>query len=192
MLQHSRGDGESAAANAREDAVVLTRIRTVQVRDATTLLHTLSDLEEKLAEASTPRNPASFFRNLKLVVIDSLGSLFACVIGGRQSVGHALLVSVSTLIQRIMTQYHIAFVVTNHTTEYQGKVSPALGDTWTHMPCVSMVLTRPDLKASDSSARRATIRKSNKNDTLAAADFSVGVVGVADPVCEVSTSEESR
>lgn len=48
-------------------------------------------------------------------MVDSLGFLFASAVGGKQTVGHSLLVSVSTAMQRIMSRRHIAFVVTNHT-----------------------------------------------------------------------------
>lgn len=53
----------------------------------------LTELEQELEESSD-----RFFKSLKLVVIDSLGAVFAPIIGG-SLVAHSLLVSIVQLLQ---------------------------------------------------------------------------------------------
>ena len=54
----------------------------------------LADLEEELAHPSD-----NFYKNMKLVVIDSMGAAFAPIIGGTSHMAYALLVSVVQTLQ---------------------------------------------------------------------------------------------
>jgi hypothetical protein len=57
-------------------------------------LQELTELEQQLCDGSD-----RFFANLKLIVIDSLGTAFAPLIGGGTHFGHSLLVSVVQTLQ---------------------------------------------------------------------------------------------
>ena len=50
------------------------------------------------------------------------------------------------------------------------------------------ILSRPDARGPDSALRRATVRKSNKNETNATADFEIGEGGITDPVLHATCS----
>jgi hypothetical protein len=54
----------------------------------------LVKLEQDLEQASE-----RFFKTLKLIIIDSIGSVFAPIVGGTSNVGHSLLVSVVQILQ---------------------------------------------------------------------------------------------
>ncbi|EKX37139.1 hypothetical protein GUITHDRAFT_116717 [Guillardia theta CCMP2712] len=146
----------------------------------------LSDLEIKLQSAfGLSRNTSdglhidSFLVNLKMVVVDSIGSLFAPILGGASMVGHCMLLDIVQKIQRMMTKYSIAVLVTNHTTIARGgnseHVQAAMGETWSRLPCVSLMIT-----AFSSDVRRLTIRKSNKNASQAYTHFLITEMGLSD------------
>lgn len=190
---HAQDDGlrsqmEEVEEEADEDEdeetwdAPLQRLRVYRVANADALLWELTELEQQLCDGSD-----RFFANLKLIVIDSLGTAFAPLIGGGTHFGHSLLVSVVQTLQRLSAQYNVSVVVTNHTTSgfnHLHQHQPALGDTWSHLPCVSVSISFVDGDMT-TSRRRAQVRKSNKNHTLAVADFCLCAAGVADEMSPV-------
>ena len=94
----------------------LQRLRVVHVADADTLLWELATLEHQLDTASKPASPDTHLKRLKLIVVDSIGTAFAPIIGGTSHIAYSLLVSVVQTLQRIAARFHVCVLVTNHTT----------------------------------------------------------------------------
>jgi hypothetical protein len=60
-------------------------------------LQELAELEQQLEDVSTSSD--RFIQTLKLIVVDSMGTLFSPLIGGASFFGHSLLVAVAQTFQ---------------------------------------------------------------------------------------------
>ncbi|KAJ3706356.1 hypothetical protein LUZ61_010061 [Rhynchospora tenuis] len=79
---------------------------------------------------------------LCLLVIDSVSSIIAPVIGGKNSQGWCMVASVGVLLKRIAYEHNIAVLVTNHMVGGEnGTVKPALGESWKGIPHVRLLLS---------------------------------------------------
>ncbi|KAI3811619.1 hypothetical protein L1987_21345 [Smallanthus sonchifolius] len=76
---------------------------------------------------------------VRLVIIDSVSSLIAPLLGGGNAQGHALMVSVGYLLKKLADRHNIAVVVTNHMVSGEvGNLKPALGESWKNIPHVRL------------------------------------------------------
>jgi RAD51-like protein 3 len=136
---------------------LLNHIKYYKCFDAYSLIDILSNIENGLKLKETPH-----YRNLKLVVVDSIGAIMGSIVGGKQSQGHVLMTSAARLMKVIATDYNIAFLVTNHTVtameEGRGKVRAALGESWHSIPNTQVMLTSNPAN----NTRCATLSKSSR------------------------------
>ncbi|KAH6765620.1 DNA repair RAD51-like protein [Perilla frutescens var. hirtella] len=80
---------------------------------------------------------------VKMLIIDSLSSLIAPVLGGGGTHGHALMVTAGFLLKELAHEYNICVMVTNHMVGGEAGVSkPALGESWKSIPHVRLLLSR--------------------------------------------------
>ncbi|GAV57867.1 Rad51 domain-containing protein, partial [Cephalotus follicularis] len=80
---------------------------------------------------------------VRLLIIDSISSVIAPILGGSSSQGHALMVSAGFLLKKLAHEHNLAVLVTNHTVGGEGGISkPALGESWKSIPHVRLLLSR--------------------------------------------------
>jgi RecA/RadA recombinase len=90
---------------------------------------------------------SGFFKQLRLVMIDSVGALFSPLMGSSGTSNSdkysasALLSSFSRTVHSLATTFNLAFVVTNHCSMYEGIARPALGSAWLAMANVRLIFT---------------------------------------------------
>jgi RAD51-like protein 3 len=93
-------------------ADIMTRIRCIRVFNAFSLINGLQQLRDLLEKTGCDEDP--FASKLKLVVIDSLGSLISPILGSKQTMGHGIMIEISRIMKAIAREHHIAFLVTNY------------------------------------------------------------------------------
>ncbi|XP_051113202.1 DNA repair protein RAD51 homolog 4 isoform X2 [Andrographis paniculata] len=127
-------------SNAEGDKVlqqVMNRIVCHSVYNIFTLLDMLSKLIIDLK--------SQIQRQVRMLIIDSLSSLIAPVLGGGGPHGHALMVTTGFLLKEIAHEHNISILVTNHTVAGEGGSSkPALGESWKSIPHVRLLLSPHD------------------------------------------------
>ncbi|EAS66855.1 hypothetical protein DDB_G0285287 [Dictyostelium discoideum AX4] len=116
---------------------ILDRIKVFNCFDSITLLELLSTIDSTLSIISDeiPTFENQFYKGLKMVVIDSIGTLLAPIIGGKQTQGHYTMMMISRLIKYIADTYQIIFLITNNTVggnSFDNKA--ALGEAWSMVP----------------------------------------------------------
>ncbi|XP_024975131.1 DNA repair protein RAD51 homolog 4 isoform X2 [Cynara cardunculus var. scolymus] len=80
---------------------------------------------------------------VRLIIVDSISSLIAPILGGSNAHGHALMVSVGYLLKELADRHNIAVVVTNHMVGGEGgTLKPALGESWKNIPHVRLQLSQ--------------------------------------------------
>jgi hypothetical protein len=73
----------------------------------------LLDLLERL-RVELEGKQSETFKRLRVIIIDSLGSLLGAVLGGQQGTfGHSMMMNVSRIMKSMASEYNIAFVVRN-------------------------------------------------------------------------------
>ncbi|KAL1558074.1 DNA repair protein RAD51 4-like isoform X1 [Salvia divinorum] len=104
------------------------------VFDIFTLLDMLRQLMNNL------RSQISF--QVRMLIIDSLSSLIAPVLGGGGAHGHALMATAGFLLKEIAHESNLCVVVTNHMVAGEaGMLKPALGESWKSIPHVRLLLS---------------------------------------------------
>ncbi|KAJ4772214.1 DNA repair protein RAD51 [Rhynchospora pubera] len=79
---------------------------------------------------------------LCLLIVDSVSSVIAPVIGGKNSQGWCMMASVGVLLKRIAYEHNIAVLVTNHMVGGEnGTLKPALGESWKGIPHIRLLLS---------------------------------------------------
>ncbi|XP_071720339.1 DNA repair protein RAD51 homolog 4 isoform X2 [Rutidosis leptorrhynchoides] len=79
---------------------------------------------------------------VRLLIVDSISSLIAPVLGGSNSQGYVLMVSVGYLLKELADRHNIAVLVTNHMVSGEGgNLKPALGESWKNIPHVRLQLS---------------------------------------------------
>ncbi|KAN0048086.1 hypothetical protein ACTA71_002478 [Dictyostelium dimigraforme] len=118
---------------------ILDRIKVFNCFDSITLLELLGTIDNTLSIISDERPTFEnhFYKGLKMVVIDSIGTLLAPIIGGKQTQGHYTMMMISRLIKYIADTYQIIFLITNNTVSsgsngFDNKA--ALGEAWSMVP----------------------------------------------------------
>eukprot|EP00271_Cylindrocystis_brebissonii_P016502 TRINITY_DN4019_c0_g3_i2.p1 TRINITY_DN4019_c0_g3~~TRINITY_DN4019_c0_g3_i2.p1 ORF type:complete len:175 (+),score=28.89 TRINITY_DN4019_c0_g3_i2:248-772(+) len=117
-------------------------------------IHTLLDLLENIhSRCRHPGEEWPFFERLSLLVVDSPSSVVAAVLGGAQSQGHALMMSLSRKLKQMAVELRLAVLITNHTVAGEGGDSkPALGESWKSVPHTRLLLRRPDASSTKCTA----------------------------------------
>ncbi|CAN6179881.1 unnamed protein product [Urochloa humidicola] len=78
-----------------------------------------------------------------LLIIDSISSLLAPIIGGKYPQGRSMMISVAMILKKLADEHNLSVLVTNHTVSAgNGVVKPALGESWKAVPHVRLVISR--------------------------------------------------
>ncbi|XP_011089831.1 DNA repair protein RAD51 homolog 4 isoform X2 [Sesamum indicum] len=129
---------ESDPANTEVDEIVqrvMSSIVCYSIFDIFTLLDMLHQLMNNLK--------SEIGCNVRMLIIDSLSSLIAPVLGGGGAHGHALMVTAGFLLKELAHEHNLSIVVTNHMVAGEaGSSKPALGDSWKSIPHVRLLLHR--------------------------------------------------
>ncbi|KAK4441119.1 DNA repair protein [Sesamum alatum] len=81
--------------------------------------------------------------HVRMLIIDSLSSLIAPVLGSGGAHGHALMVTAGFLLKELAHEHNLSIVVTNHMVAGEaGSSKPALGESWKSIPHVRLLLYR--------------------------------------------------
>ncbi|PVD31328.1 hypothetical protein C0Q70_06740 [Pomacea canaliculata] len=103
----------------------------------------------------------SFFHSVKLVVVDSVASVFHPVLGGKQMDSLALLEQLGLQLKQLAVDFCLAVLVSNNMTSgFEGKKQPSLGRLWSHVPHTRIILERETNSLTKTSHRKAVLVKS--------------------------------
>ncbi|XP_057781647.1 DNA repair protein RAD51 homolog 4 isoform X3 [Salvia miltiorrhiza] len=92
---------------------------------------------------SSDASTAEIDFQVRMLIIDSLSSLIAPVLGGGGAHGHALMVTAGFLLKEIAHEFNVCVVVTNHMVAGEAGISkPALGESWKSIPHVRLLLSK--------------------------------------------------
>lgn len=117
---------------------VMDRILCHSVFDMYAMLDVLHQLESNLRSQICTVNG-----QVQLIIVDSMSSLIAPILGCRGASGHALMISAGFLLKKLAYEYNLAVLVTNHMVGGEGgTLKPALGESWKSIPHVRLLLSR--------------------------------------------------
>ncbi|CAL5080297.1 unnamed protein product [Urochloa decumbens] len=78
-----------------------------------------------------------------LLIIDSISSLLAPIIGGKYPQGRSMMITVAMILKKLANDHNLSVLVTNHMVSAgNGAVKPALGESWKAVPHVRLVISR--------------------------------------------------
>lgn len=82
-------------------------------------------------------------RRICLLIIDSISSLLAPIIGGKYPQGRSMMISLAMILKKLAYEHNLAVLVTNHMVSAgNGAVKPALGESWKSVPHVRLMISR--------------------------------------------------
>ncbi|CAM0905861.1 unnamed protein product [Alopecurus aequalis] len=77
-----------------------------------------------------------------LLIIDSISSLLAPIIGGKNSQGRSMMISVAMILKKLADKHNLSVLVTNHMVAGNGAPKPALGESWKAVPHIRLMISR--------------------------------------------------
>ncbi|KAM0850499.1 hypothetical protein ACQ4PT_053031 [Festuca glaucescens] len=77
-----------------------------------------------------------------LLIIDSISSILAPIIGGKYSQGRSMMISVAVILKKLADKHNLSVLVTNHMVGGNGAPKPALGESWKAVPHIRLVISR--------------------------------------------------
>jgi len=160
--------------DAQDTVRFLNHIECFKCFDVFSLIGVLCGIEECLKQKDIP-----YYRNLKFIVIDSLGALISPILGGKQTQGHALMINIARTMKAIAKEHHIAFVVTNHTVTFKtnkdNNLRPALGESWSFVPNTRLILAN---EQHQQHVKKATLTKSSRLAANQSVLFKIAAEGI--------------
>lgn len=158
----TRAAWEAAGEHVRSAEETLSSIRCVAAHTLPALI-TAVDGVRRMLDAQEWQ----FASALRVVVVDSLSSVVAPVLGGGLSDGHAMMWHAARSLKALACAHHVACLVTCHTVhgraDHGGAERPALGRSWAYAAD-----TRVSLSAD---GRFGTLCKSNRSAVGARAEL---------------------
>jgi RAD51-like protein 3 len=162
---------------------MLDRIRCFEIFDAFVLLNLLEQ-----TNAMIESKESYFGKNLRLIVIDSITSLIAPILGGvkmpnltqyPQRQGHSVMVEISRLIKEIAVNHDVIVLLTNSLIgEEGGDQRPALGASWVSVPSMRLTLAKEKYSNTDRDLYSATVESSNCTALGAKSYFEIQSAGI--------------
>ncbi|KAK3129324.1 hypothetical protein QOZ80_6BG0477690 [Eleusine coracana subsp. coracana] len=77
-----------------------------------------------------------------MLIIDSVSSLIAPIIGGKYPQGRSMMMSVAVVLKKLADEHSLSVLVTNHMVSAgNGALKPALGQSWRTVPHVRLMLS---------------------------------------------------
>lgn len=140
---------------------MLAKLYCVKVFNIFDLINHLTKVKEQIESLTDP-----FMNGVKLIIVDSINSIVAPILGGSQAQGHALMIKLALLLKELSYENNIAVLVLNGTvsakiSEYMdNRFKPALGKHWLSVPAVRLFM---DFGSSRNiQLRSLTIHKHNR------------------------------
>ncbi|KAK3084220.1 hypothetical protein FSP39_010227 [Pinctada imbricata] len=115
---------------------MLQSIHCLQIFDIYSLMEALEDVRMAIVKKTD-----CFYRNLRLLIVDSVASVIYPVLGGQQTDGHALMVHLALKLKQLASEFSMAVLVTNNVVRVDGRVNTSLGKTWSHVPHSRLIIT---------------------------------------------------
>ena len=143
---------------------MLAKLCCVKVFNIFDLILHLENVKERI-ESITDH----FMFGMKLIVIDSINTIIAPILGGFQTRGHALMIKLALLLKELSYECNVAVLVLNGTvtsknSEYMNNnFKPALGKHWLGVPAIRLFLDFGSSKNIE--LRSLTIHKHNRLST---------------------------
>ncbi|XP_023215141.1 DNA repair protein RAD51 homolog 4-like isoform X1 [Centruroides sculpturatus] len=154
---------------------ILQRIHMVNAYDVFELMKLLEDLKIQLCSQSlTP------YRNLKLVILDSVAAVISPRLGIQNSDGRGLMVHLAYLLKNLCSDHALAVVICNNTVRGDdGMFKPALGQYWKFVPSVTLQMER-DSRDGDlhSNVRKVTTKKSCRQFVPVSTKIRISLYGI--------------
>nr|XP_029527393.1 DNA repair protein RAD51 homolog 4 [Oncorhynchus nerka] len=150
---------QAKSCNIEEQMEALQRIQVFPVFDIFSLLGCLHHFRcVGLQQASAGGG------SVKAVIVDSVSAVISPILGGKQNEGMSMMMQVAGLLKTIAKDFNVAVLVTNTVTrDGNGQLKAGLGQTWSHVPRIRILLQRLERPGSTcSSVRTATLAKSSR------------------------------
>eukprot|EP00850_Spirogloea_muscicola_P020331 SM000212S06924 [mRNA] locus=s212:217456:220037:- [translate_table: standard] len=144
-------------------------------------IHSLLYLLDEICRRKTlAMQPTDYFKQLRLLIVDSASAIVAPVLGSGQSQGHLLMQTLSRRLKSLAIEHDVAVLVTNHTVAGDAdQPKPALGETWKSVPQVRLSLNK-NPSSNVSSAALLTPSLLNMKQSVMVRISRMGVVNALD------------
>jgi len=160
----------------------MSNVRCFKAFDAFTLLAVLDNIGyhlEKQKEIQNNNDENGYYSKLQLIIIDSMASVIGPILGGGQTIGHAIMMNISRTLKNLALKHNIAFLLTNYAViEERGdkKKKAGLGESWAYVPNTQLFFHNDVMN----NTRHAVVTKSSYSGTGTRAYFQITDVGVCD------------
>lgn len=125
-------------AEERRIKRIMSSILCQSVFDIFELLDVLNQLDHTLK--NQVRNQDT---KICLLIVDSISSLIAPILGGKGPQGRKLMVSAGFILKKLANEHNVSVLVTNHMVGGEGGVlKPALGESWKSIPHIRLLVSR--------------------------------------------------
>ncbi|KAJ3694229.1 hypothetical protein LUZ60_009709 [Juncus effusus] len=126
-------------ANERRLERIMSNIHCQMVFDVFALLDFLNQLELGLKHNKEKIEGCN--SKLCLLIIDSISSLVAPILGGKNSHGRSILATIGIMLKQLAHEHNIAILVTNYMVGAEmGSLKPALGESWKIIPHLRILI----------------------------------------------------
>ncbi|CAB1316687.1 unnamed protein product [Coregonus sp. 'balchen'] len=131
--------------------------------------------------------------SVKAVIVDSVSAVISPILGGKQNEGMSMMMQVAGLLKTIAKDFNVAVLVTNTVTrDGNGQLKAGLGQSWSHVPRIRILLQRFERPGSTcSSLRTATLAKSSRQPCHLKEEFDLQCWGRSEDQLYGASAEEA-
>lgn len=150
---------------------LLNKIRIINIQNVYHLFDILDKIKYELHNLNN-----TFFKHLKLIVLDSITHHLSSCFGGKYLDGPGFMGNIAHLFKILSSEHMISIVVTNNTVQSENQVIKAgLGVSWKYVPSVSLCIR----KLNENKMRKLTVIKSCRKG-LNESTFCITKAGIGD------------
>ncbi|KAM3213867.1 hypothetical protein ACQJBY_066354 [Aegilops geniculata] len=133
--------GQSSSGKTQPKDVRLKRVMSSIVCESVFDIFALFEVLDRL-EVSLNGKVTNGSNRICLLIIDSVSSLLAPIIGGKNSQGRSMMISVAMILKKLAHKHNLSVLVTNHMVAGNGAPKPALGESWKAVPHIRLMISR--------------------------------------------------
>ncbi|KAM3193528.1 hypothetical protein ACQJBY_070266 [Aegilops geniculata] len=133
--------GQSSSGKTQPKDVRLKRVMSSIICESVFDIFALFEVLDRL-EVSLNGKINNGGNKICLLIIDSVSSLLAPIIGGKNSQGRSMMISVAMILKKLAHKHNLSVLVTNHMVAGNGAPKPALGESWKAVPHIRLMISR--------------------------------------------------
>ncbi|KAF7097669.1 hypothetical protein CFC21_099462 [Triticum aestivum] len=133
--------GQSSSGKTQPKDVRLKRVMSNIICESVFDIFALFEVLDRL-EVSLNGKVTNGSNRICLLIIDSVSSLLAPIIGGKNSQGRSMMISVAMILKKLAHKHNLSVLVTNHMVAGNGAPKPALGESWKAVPHIRLMISR--------------------------------------------------